>query len=195
MVDLCNRIIFDLFFCDVESYDQEPTTNTGHFSFLFVTFVDSFLFSTLDRAKVQVLLTTGDQSKKLSQEADLYPLHDNNNLPQININKNQRYQTMEGFGAGLSNSAASVIYHSPKRHEIMRQLFSPTDGIGVSYIRITMGGSDFQAVPPYTYNDIPNGQTDFQMNHFSIQKDREFFIPIIKEALSLNPSMKIVATP
>lgn len=105
-------------------------------SFLFVTFVDSFLFSTLDRAKVQVLLTTGDQSKKLSQEADLYPLHDNNNLPQININKNQRYQTMEGFGAGLSNSAASVIYHSPKRHEIMRQLFSPTDGIGEYYFSL-----------------------------------------------------------
>ncbi|XP_052079907.1 uncharacterized protein LOC127718046 [Mytilus californianus] len=165
------------------------------FFFLFFTIVDSFLFSTLDRAKVQVLLTTGDQSKKLSQENDLYPLHDNNNLPQININKNQRYQTMEGFGAGLSNSAASVIYHSPKRHEIMRQLFSSTGGIGVSYIRITMGGSDFQAVPPYTYDDMPNGQTDFQMNHFSIQKDREFFIPIIKEALSLNPSLKIVATP
>ncbi|CAC5384144.1 GBA [Mytilus coruscus] len=65
----------------------------------------------------------------------------------------------------------------------------------VSYIRITMGGSDFQAVPPYTCDYMSNGETDFQMKHFSIQKDREFFIPIIKEALSLYPSLKIVATP
>lgn len=61
---------------------------------------------------------------------------------------------------------------------------------------MTMGGSDLQAVPPYTYDDLPNGvSTDFNMQYFSIQKDREFFIPIIKEALSINPKLNIVGTP
>ncbi|XP_063418502.1 uncharacterized protein LOC134701298 [Mytilus trossulus] len=145
--------------------------------------------------KVQVLLTTGDQSKLLSQEPDLHPSPTNGDGPEIVVDKSKQYQRMEGFGAAISNSAAYVIYHSPKRHEIMRDLFSPADGIGVSFVRITMGGSDLQAVPPYTYDDMPNGQTDFNMDHFSVNKDREFFIPIIKEALSLNPKLKILGSP
>ena len=59
-----------------------------------------------------------------------------------------------------------------------------------------MGGSDFQAVPPYTYDDLPAGvSTDFDLNHFSIDKDKAFVIPVLKEAISINPSLKILATP
>lgn len=59
-----------------------------------------------------------------------------------------------------------------------------------------MGCSDFQAVQPYTYDDLPSGvQTDFNLNYFNISKDHAFVIPILKEALSINPSLKILATP
>lgn len=51
------------------------------------------------------------------------------------------------------------------------------------------------AVDPYTYDDIPNGQTDFNLDHFSINKDRSFVIPVLKEALSINPNLKVMATP
>jgi len=44
-----------------------------------------------------------------------------------------------------------------------------------------MGGSDFQGVSPYTYDDLPNNwDTDFSLNHFSIDKDRAFVLPIVK---------------
>ena len=67
---------------------------------------------------------------------------------------------------------------------------------GISYLRLVMGGSDFQAVQPYTYDDLPSGvQTDFNLTHFSIDKDRAFVIPILKQAISINPSLKILATP
>lgn len=66
---------------------------------------------------------------------------------------------------------------------------------GVSYLRLPMGCSDLNAVEPYTYDDIPSGQTDFNLNQFSINKDRAFVIPVIKEALSINPNLKIIATP
>ena len=59
-----------------------------------------------------------------------------------------------------------------------------------------MGGTDFQAVEPYTYDDLQSCQeNDFNMVSFSIQKDQDFIIPIIKQALSINPSLKIMATP
>lgn len=55
-----------------------------------------------------------------------------------------------------------------------------------------MGPCDFQAVNPYTYNDHPN---DFNMDHFSIDKDKDFIIPIVKQALLINPELKIMALP
>jgi glucosylceramidase len=58
-----------------------------------------------------------------------------------------------------------------------------------------MGGSDLQAVETYTYDDVPNGQTDYNLDHFSIDKDRQFFIPVIKEALAVNPNLKLLGTP
>ncbi|KAJ8314758.1 hypothetical protein KUTeg_006908 [Tegillarca granosa] len=156
--------------------------------------IASVLFQSVLLKKVQVYLTTGDQSKKLSQEADLYP--SNSNGRQIHIDRYRRYQTMEGFGAAMTNSAAFVIYHSSKRQEIMQHLFSNTSGIVISYIRLTMGGSDFMAVPPYTYDDLPQGvNNDFNMDYFDISKDRAFVIPMLKQARSINPNLKIIATP
>lgn len=105
-------------------------TNACIFIAAFIALVNvcyGFLLDSKSPHKVQVLLTTGDQSKLLSKEPDLYPSAGNG--PEILIDKAE-YQRMEGFGAAFSNSAAYVIYNSPKRHEIMRQLFSPIDGIG-----------------------------------------------------------------
>jgi glucosylceramidase len=56
-----------------------------------------------------------------------------------------------------------------------------------------MGGSDFNAVNPYTYDDA--SYEDFNMNEFSINKDRDFVIPILKEILAVNPEVKIMASP
>lgn len=58
-----------------------------------------------------------------------------------------------------------------------------------------MGASDFMAENPYTYDDIEAHATDFNLNHFSIEKDKAFVIPILKEARSINPDLRIMATP
>lgn len=58
-----------------------------------------------------------------------------------------------------------------------------------------MGSSDLNAVDPYTYDDVPNGHTDFNLQHFSIEKDKAFIIPVLKDALAINPNLKIMATP
>ena len=100
----------------------------------------------------------------------------------------QTDQPVLGFGAALSNSAAYLIYNSPERSTIIKRLFSSDDadgGISIDFIRLVMGGSDFNAVPPYSYDDMPPGQTDFELDHFSIDKDFEFTIPLLKEILQV----------
>ena len=63
-------------------------------------------------------------------------------------------------------------------------------------MRITIGTSDFTAQEFYTYDDMPEGQTDPKLRHFSIQKDIDLHITAtIKEALEINPELKIIASP
>ena len=89
-------------------------------------------------------------------------------------------QAALGFGAALSNAAASLIYNSPQKQQIINDLFSP-EGIHCDVIRLVMGGSDFNAVPPYTYNDLAANETDVNLANFSIEQDLNFVIPLIKE--------------
>ncbi len=107
------------------------------------------------------------------------------------------YQQMDGFGAALTDSSAWLISQkltAQQRHELLQMLFDHKKGIGLSMMRQPMGASDF-ALKDYTYNDMPQAQIDPDMKHFSIDHDREHIIPILREALALNPSLKIIASP
>jgi glucosylceramidase len=77
----------------------------------------------------------------------------------------------------------------------MRSLFDPRGGLGLSYLRQPMGASDFVAGPHYTYDDVPAGQTDLRLKHFSIAHDRAEILPLLRQALRLNPRLKVMATP
>jgi glucosylceramidase len=108
-----------------------------------------------------------------------------------------KYQQMDGFGASLTDSSAWLISQkltASKRRQLLRMLFDPKKGIGLSMLRQAMGASDF-ALKDYTYDDMPQGQGDPEMKHFSIDHDREQIIPILREAIALNPNLKIIASP
>ncbi|XP_052256941.1 uncharacterized protein LOC127862039 isoform X2 [Dreissena polymorpha] len=153
-----------------------------------------FLLNTND--EYQVWLTTGDMTKKLNREPSCM-VTNNHHGYSVWVDRNKRRQTIDGFGAALSNSAAYVLFHSPNRHVIMRDLFGTDENqLGVSYLRLVMGASDLMAVDAYTYDDLANSRdTDFNMSHFTIQKDKDFVIPVLKEALVINPSLTILASP
>lgn len=135
----------------------------------------------------------------------------------ITVNDSVRFQQIDGFGASLTDSSAWLLWNKlteAQRKEVLQMLFSPSKGIGLSILRQPMGASDF-ALSDYTYDDLPaapfpgqacgqaSGQTsnqasipeDPQLKHFSIDHDRAYIIPILREALALNPTLKIIATP
>jgi glucosylceramidase len=47
----------------------------------------------------------------------------------------------------------------------------------------------------FSYNDLPEGVTDVNMERFSLDPDRKFLIPVLKEILAINPEIKIMASP
>lgn len=151
-----------------------------------------------DPADVRVWLTTTDGTQRLTEQPSTRFTSARSDATTITIEPTQRYQTMDGFGGALTDSTAAVLYRlTPNaRDAAMRSLFSTNDGIGVSFVRQPVGSSDFTAeAEHYTYDDVPAGETDFALKHFSIAHDETQILPLLRQAKRLNPSLKIVATP
>jgi glucosylceramidase len=140
-------------------------------------------------------LTTGDRNSLLAEQPPSALAAPDPAAPAIAIDPSRSYQRIEGLGASITDSSAHLLAHSPDRDAIMRSLFDPRHGLGLSYLRQPMGASDFVVGPHYTYDDVPAGQTDFGLKHFSIAHDRAEILPLLRQALALNPQLKVMATP
>ncbi|MFE6551825.1 ricin-type beta-trefoil lectin domain protein [Streptomyces sp. NPDC057746] len=117
----------------------------------------------------------------------------------ITVDENTRYQTFTGGGASFTDTAAWLMNSSgalsqSTRDATMRKLFSPSDGIGLSFLRNPMGASDLARFG-YTYDDVPAGQSDPNLTKFSIAHDLADVVPLTRQALQLNPSLTVMASP
>ena len=75
------------------------------------------------------------------------------------------------------------------RSKLLEDLFDPKKGIGLNYLRITIGSSDF-SIGTYSYCD------NADINSFVIpQRDRDDLLPVLKMILAINPTIKIMASP
>ncbi len=148
--------------------------------------------------EVDFYLTTGDQSQKFKKQTGLLAFGTlNNTYPSIEISTIETYQTVEGFGFTLTGGSAEVInsLNNSKKQELLQKLFgSSEDGIGISYLRISVGASDLDA-SAFTYNDLPEGQTDEDLSEFSLEPNMDNVIPLLQEILKVNPDLGIMATP
>lgn len=101
------------------------------------------------------------------------------------------YQRIDGFGAALTGSSAYLINQlkESERATLLEDLFDPEKGIGINYLRITIGSSDF-SIGTYSYCDQPD------ISKFAIpERDRTDLIPVLRQILAINPSIKILASP
>ncbi len=78
-----------------------------------------------------------------------------------------------------------------ERNKVFDQLFSIKGDCRFNLCRMPIGASDY-ATEWYSYNENEN---DFDMEKFSIQKDKRLLIPYIKEALKRNPNIILTASP
>jgi glucosylceramidase len=105
---------------------------------------------------------------------------------------------MVGFGAALTDSSAWLMQNrmnATQRGALLDELFSSSGGIGINYLRLPMGASDFTASGFYTYNDLPAGQTDLTQSQFSVAHDEAYIIPLLQQAQAINPDLRLMGTP
>ena len=147
---------------------------------------------------VQAWLTTSNGSSQLTPQPNITFGSNTGNASTVRVNESQTFQQMTGFGAAVTDSSAWLIYNkmsSGQRATLMQQLFDPNQGIGISFVRIPMGSSDFSINGPYSYDDLPAGQSDPTLTHFSISHDQVYILPSLQQARSLNPNLTFMANP
>ena len=149
--------------------------------------------------QVQVWLTDFATSNRLTPQPELtFRRTRSVDASTVAVDERRTYQSMIGFGASLTDSSATLIYNSltpSQRTALMTDLFDPANGIGLDMLRQPMGASDFSSIGNYSYDDMPAGQTDPTLAHFSIAHDLAYIVPLLQQARALNPKLTIVATP
>ncbi|GLW44728.1 glucosylceramidase [Streptomyces sp. NBRC 14336] len=135
----------------------------------------------------QVWVTTPDGSRKLAVET--VPFNSAVQPVDIRVDAGSRGQRFTGAGASVTEASAHLIRQLPadRRADLMKSLFSPTEGIGLNYLRQPLGSTDFNSGGFYTYEDTRGS--------FSIARDQAEIIPVVKQAQALNPEIRFMGSP
>lgn len=147
--------------------------------------------------KVDFWLTKNDQSVLLKEQNKLSFSGKINNLPTIEIDETQTFQTIDGFGYSLTGGSALVINQLSKENKakLLQELFgNKKDSISISYLRISIGASDLN-LSSFTYDDLPTGETDLELKKFSLKEDEKDVISLLREIIKINPKLKILGSP
>ena len=147
---------------------------------------------------VGLWLTTGDQRALLARQNVSLTFSDASDQRQtIDIDDTQQFQSIDGFGYTLTGGSATLINNlgEAEKNALLQELFSPKgNGIGVNYLRVSIGASDLSA-NTFTYNDLPAGQTDINQEKFSLSKEMADLIPVLKKIVAINPKLLILGSP
>ena len=152
-----------------------------------------------DPDDVEVVQTSHDLSQRLLHLPDVqFEASTARSHHLISVNPTVRYQTVGGFGAAMTDTSAWLIERetsAASRQALMGELFGPS-GIHLSFVRVPIGASDFtRNGQPYTYDDMPAGQSDLSLTHFSIAHDHAYILPALLQARALNPQTEFLASP
>jgi glucosylceramidase len=111
----------------------------------------------------------------------------------IRLDPNQRYQQVLGFGAALTDATCYLLEQvdAAKRRAILEECFGAS-GMRFSVARTTIGSSDY-SVSAYSYDETTAPDPD--LTHFSIDHDRGYILPLLREARQVNPDLFYFSSP
>ena len=111
----------------------------------------------------------------------------------IVINSKKEFQTITGFGGAFTESSAYLLnkMSEEKRDEILEAYFAK-DGARYSLARTHMNSCDF-SLNNYSYTPVAG---DKNLDHFSIDQDKDDIIPMIKDAIAISEDgFKLFSSP
>ncbi len=151
-----------------------------------------------DKNTTELWLTTLDRESLLEKRELDFSVSENSEIDAIiTVDTSETYQEIDGFGYTLTGGSALHInkMSDSARTALLEELFGTgEDQIGVSYLRLSIGASDLDEAP-FSYNDLPAGERDENLERFSLANDTVHLIPVLREILEISPDIKILGSP
>lgn len=155
-------------------------------------------FGSSAKGQTPSLWLTDPKSGILFQKQASSPILSGESTEQITLYTDSLYQSMDGFGFTLSQGSASHLLSmsDSARQRTLQELFgSGENDIRISYLRLAVAASDLNAFP-FSYNDLKDPQaTDPTLSQFSLSYDTLDVLPILKQILTINPKVTLMASP
>lgn len=141
---------------------------------------------------VTAYVTTADARNLFKRSS--FSFTDLNVLNSYNVryDKTALGKPVDGFGLAVTTATCYNLMKMSQedRTAFLTEMFSPSEGIGSSLIRVSIGASDFCLHEEYTWCDKPG------LENFAVHKeDKDYLFPILKEIYAINPDVKIIASP
>jgi glucosylceramidase len=110
----------------------------------------------------------------------------------IVVNPEQRFQEILGFGAAFTDASCYLFHQLPPdlRMTLFRELFDPGE-MGLSVCRTCIGASDY-STSVFSFDE---GDADPDLQRFSIEHDRAYILPMLREARQHNPELFLFSSP
>lgn len=113
--------------------------------------------------------------------------------PAITLHPERQAQEVLGFGAAFTDAACYTFNRltAEARAELFHELYHPS-AMGFNAGRTCVGSSDYSTVP-YSYDESP--EPDPELTRFSIDFDRQWTLPMLRQARAVNPDIWLLASP
>ena len=158
----------------------------------------SFMAAAQKRSTGQLWIT--DPAKQIYFKEEItekLPVKRSDDAITIKIDDKSMYQSIDGFGFALTGGSAMHMMKmsAGARAALLKALFgTEKNQIGTSYLRVSIGASDLDE-KVFSYDDLPDGQTDTALLHFDLGYDKQYLLPVLKEILKINPAIRIMGSP
>jgi glucosylceramidase len=113
-------------------------------------------------------------------------------IAEIQLNPGTKFQEILGFGGAFTDATCYMFNQlsAPAREQLFHEMFHPSE-MNLNVCRTCIGSSDY-STKLYSYDD---GEADPDLTRFSIEHDRAYILPILREARKINPDLFLFSSP
>ena len=142
--------------------------------------------------QISIWVTSGDERFAVAPRATWRPAVGTSASDQLELNPSIKFQEILGFGGAFTEATCYMFnqLEPSAREQLFHELFHPSE-MGLSTGRVCLGSSDC-STKVYSYDD---GEADPELTRFSIDHDREYILPVLRQARQVNPDLFLFSTP
>lgn len=140
--------------------------------------------------EISIWETFGDQRFVVAPQIAWHRGSKTPSADQLHLNPGTKFQEILGFGGAFTDAACYTFNQlaPAEREKLFHELFH---SMGLSVGRVCVGSSDY-STKLYSYDD---GEADPDLTRFSIEHDREYILPMLREARQANPDLFLFSSP